>query len=290
MLVTSTRLLPVVHETTWDCQGGNVKTEELQDLGLDDDNFIMALARGLVVLQAFSHKWKHLSMSQISHLTGIPRASVGRCLHTLWKLGYVGTDENQRYFLRPQVLQLSYAYTSSNHLLALVQPSLDRLAEELGEACSFAVVDGEEIVYLARGLSSRIMALEFNVGGRAPLWCSAIGLLALAKFDECALNEYLENTHFVRHTEHTIVDPERLRQALITVRDQGYSISSRQSNPRFDAIAVPLHNESGAVFGGVSILIRSGSIPREQLSQRFLTRLRQTVSQLEVLFAERYHP
>lgn len=263
-----------------------MRKEELQDIGSNDDSFIMSLARGLLVLQAFSRKWKHLSMSQISHLTGISRAAVGRSLHTLKKLGYVGIDENQRYYLLPQVLQLSYAYTSSNHLLSLAQPILDQLTENLGESCSLAVVDGEETVYLARGLSSRIMALELNVGGRAPLYCTAIGLLALADLSEESLKEYFNHTHFVRYTEYTVTDPEAVMQAINAARAQGYSVSSRQRNPYFEAIAVPLRNESGAVFGGINIIVKGGSTPRDQLPRRFLGHLRQAASQVEGLFSE----
>ena len=258
----------------------------LHHLRLGDGDFIMSLARGLVVLQAFSRKWKHLSMAQISHMTGIPRASVGRCLHTLWKLGYVGVDEKQRYFLMPKVMQLSHAYMSSNRLLGLAQPLLDRLAEEFGEACSLAVLDGDEIVYLARALSSRILSLKLNVGGRAPLYCSAIGLVALAYLDEGSLDDYLRTVRFVRFSEYTIVEPAILKETLATIRAQGYAISSQQRDVTIDAIAVPLHNKSGTIFGGVNVLTRNGSVPISQLPERFLNGLRRTAAELEELFNE----
>jgi IclR family transcriptional regulator, pca regulon regulatory protein len=252
----------------------------------DDSDFIMSLARGLDVLQAFSRKWKHLSMAQISRVTGIPRASVGRCLHTLSKLGYVAVDDERRYFLLPKVMQLSHAYTSSNRLLGLAQPLLDRMAEEFGEACSLAVLDGDEIIYLARALSSRILSLKLNVGGRAPLYCSAIGLVALANYSEDALEDYLRNVHFVRYSEFTVVDPMKLKDILAAIRSQSYAISSQQRDVTIDAIAVPLHDKGGTVFGGVNVITRNGSIPLAQLPERFLPGLRKTASELEKLFNE----
>ena len=264
----------------------SAKGQELERLRLDDGDFIMSLARGLVVLRAFSRKWKHLSMAQISHVTGIPRASVGRCLHTLLKLGYVGVDEEQRYFLLPKVMQLSDAYTSSNRLLTLAQPLLDHLAEEFGEACSLALIDGYDTVYVARGLSSRIMSLKLNVGGRSPLYCSAVGLVTLAFYDEKSLDAYLKNVEFVRYTKATITDPSHLREILAGIREQGYAISSQHRDVNLVALAVPLHDRDNVIFGGVNVIVRYGSMPTDQIAERFVVGLRKAATKLEKLFNE----
>src|SRR5437660_389582 len=113
----------------------------------DDPDFVTALARGVAVLLALSDKRRRMSIAQVSHRTGIPRATVRRSLHTLEKLGFVSADEAQHFYLRPRVLSISHAYLSSSPVAVLAQPILDRLGASLGEACSLAILDGNEIVY-----------------------------------------------------------------------------------------------------------------------------------------------
>jgi IclR family pca regulon transcriptional regulator len=247
----------------------------------DDRDFVMSLARGLSVLLAFSEKWRHLSMAQVSHRTGISRAAVGRSLHTLCELGYVAVDESQRYFLRPKVMAFSHAYVSGNPLPALAQPVLDRLTDDLHQSCSLAILDGDEIVYLVRGTSSRIMSLQLNVGGRAPLYCSSIGLVLLAHFNEAELAGYLARVKLVRYTENTLADPHALRQALKGVRRNGYAIADQHREPRLCTMAVPVRSKVGAPFVGINVIVKSGVVPVQQMASRFLAPLQAAASELE---------
>ena len=112
----------------------------------DDPDFVTALARGLAVLLALSDKRRRMSIAQVSHRTGIPRAAARRSLHTLAKLGFVAADDARRFYLRPRVLSLSHAYLSASPIAVLAQPILDRLGESLHKACSLATLDGDEIV------------------------------------------------------------------------------------------------------------------------------------------------
>ena len=146
----------------------------------DDPDFVTALARGLAVMLALSDRKRRMSIAQVSHRTGIPRAAARRSLHTLSKLGFVAADDARRFYLRPRVLSFSHAYLSASPLAVLAQPILDRLGESLHEACSLAILDGDEIVYLARSASSRIMSPALNVGRRLPAYCTSIGQVMLA--------------------------------------------------------------------------------------------------------------
>ncbi len=150
----------------------------------DDPDFVTALARGLAVLLALSDKRRRMSIAQVSHRTGIPRAAARRSLHTLAKLGFVAVDDARRFYLRPRVLSFSHAYLSASPIAVLAQPILDRLGESLREACSLATLDGDEIVYLARSTSSRIMSPSLNVGRRLPAYCTSIGHVMLAHLPE----------------------------------------------------------------------------------------------------------
>jgi hypothetical protein len=167
-----------------------------------DPDFVTALARGLAVLLALSDKRRRMSIAQVSHRTGIPRAAARRSLHTLAKLGFAAMDDARRFYLRPRVLSFSHAYLSASPVAVLAQPILDRLGESLHEACSLATLDGDEIVYLARSTSSRIMSPSLNVGRRLPAYCTSVGHVMLAHLPEDELNAYLARARFHPHRAH----------------------------------------------------------------------------------------
>jgi IclR family pca regulon transcriptional regulator len=113
-----------------------------------------SLARGLAVIRGFSNEERHLSVAQLSQKTGIPRAAVRRCLYTLNQLGYVSSRDGRDYSLQPKLLGLGHAYLSSTPLVVNAQPFLDRVSDAVKESCSLAILDGEDILYIARAVSS----------------------------------------------------------------------------------------------------------------------------------------
>src|ERR1700742_321823 len=114
-----------------------------------DPNFMTSLARGLVVIQAFTQQSPQMTISQLSIKTGLSRAAVRRCLYTLTKLGFAGAEDGSRYSLRPRMLTLSHTYTTSNTLSSAAQPILERMSASLHESFSVATLDGDDIVYVA---------------------------------------------------------------------------------------------------------------------------------------------
>ena len=89
-----------------------------------DPNFMTSLARGLTVIQAFTQKKRQLTISQLSVKTGLSRAAVRRCLYTLAKLGFAGSDDGRHFYLGPRILALGYSYIASMPLATAAQPVL----------------------------------------------------------------------------------------------------------------------------------------------------------------------
>lgn len=123
-----------------------------------DPDFMTSLGRGLVVLSVFAQHAREVTMSQISLETGISRAAVRRVLHTLAALGYVG-EQGRGYVLLPRVLGLGGAYTASSSMTAAAQPVLDGLRDQVHESCSLGVLDGDDLLYVARAETVRIMSI-----------------------------------------------------------------------------------------------------------------------------------
>ena len=246
----------------------------------DAPDFVTALARGLAVLLVLSDKKRRMSIAQVAHRTGIPRATVRRSLHTLEKLGFVGADEAQHYYLRPRVLSISHAYLSSSPLAVLAQPILDRLSDALREACSLAILDGDEIVYLARSSSSRIMSPALNVGRRLPAYCTSIGQVLLAHLPADELEAYLAHARFHRYTDYTITTAERLRATLKAIQSGGYAFASQQMELRLCTLAVPVRDAGGHYVAGINVILQGRLLPAAEMAEQFFRPLHDAAMEL----------
>jgi len=235
-----------------------------------DPDFMTSLARGLAVVQAFQERKRHLTIAQISHRTEIPRAAVRRCLHTLIKLGYATTD-GRTYSLLPKVLTLGHAYLSSTPLAVSAQPYLDRMSEQLHEACNMATLEGDDILYIARSATTqRLISVDLSVGGRLPAYCTSMGRILLAALDDASLQDYLDHADLQTETSRTLTTPQALLACLQEVRQQGWCIVDQELEQGLRSIAVPVYDASGQVLAALNISTHAGRVSRSELEQRFL--------------------
>lgn len=246
----------------------------------DDPDFVTALARGLAVLLALSDKRRRMSIAQVSHRTGIPRAAARRSLHTLSKLGFAAVDDARRFYLRPRVLSFSHAYLSASLVAVLAQPILDRLGESLREACSLAMLDGDEIVYLARSTSSRIMSPSLNVGRRLPAYCTSVGHVMLAHLPQDELNAYLARARFHPYTEYTPNTAEKLLSLLRAVRESGFAFASQLMEPRLCTLAVPVRDAGGHYVAGINVILQGRLVSRTDMAERYYQPLQEAAMEL----------
>ena len=192
-------------------------------------DFVQSLDRGLAVIRCFSSERPSLTLSEVAERTGLTRAAARRFLLTLQELGYVGSTGRQ-FSLRPRVLALGYAYLSSFSVAQIAQPHLEDLAEELHESCSVSVLDGDDIVYVARASANRIMTIALTVGTRLPPYPTSMGRVLLAWLPPAEIDAILGRTSLRKLTEQTVVDPDELKQILATVRAQGWAtVEDRKS-------------------------------------------------------------
>ena len=250
------------------------------DAFVGDPNFMMSLARGLTVVQAFSQQHQQMTISQLAIKTGLSRAAVRRCLYTLTQLGFAGTDDGSKYALRPRMLTLSHSFTASNALSTAAQPILERMSAQHGESFSVATLDGDDIVYVARTTVARVMSVDLHIGSRLPAYCTSMGRVLLAHLPADQLEQYLARVDLVPHTPRTIVSVDRLRLILRNVRRNGYALCDGEFEAGLRSIAIPIHASSGRV---VATLNLSGSAPRLSaldMQTRFIPVLRSAANEL----------
>jgi IclR family pca regulon transcriptional regulator len=245
-----------------------------------DPNFMTSLARGLAVMRGFSREKRHMSIAQLSQKTGIPRAAVRRCLYTLARLGYVTTVDGRNYLLQPKLLGLGHAYLSSTPLVVSTQPFLDRVSEEVNESCSLATLDGEDILYLARSVTSKIISVTLNVGSRLPAHCTSIGHVLLANLASGELERYLSEVKLKAYTERTVTEPEKLREQLQAVRLAGYAIADQLMELSVRSIAVPVRNAAGSVVAGMNVIVQAGQVSLRDMRTLYLPPLQAAASEL----------
>jgi IclR family pca regulon transcriptional regulator len=217
-----------------------------------DGDFVQSLARGLSVIRAFDADHPELTLSDVSRRAGITRAAARRFLLTLESLGYVRADDRS-FSLTPRVLELGFSYLSSLSLPEIVQPHLEALSREVDESVSAAVLDGPDIVYIARVPTRRIMSVRITIGTRFPAFATSMGRVLLAGLPEAAADAALAASDLARLTDRTETDAAALRAELVRVRAQGWSVVDGELEPGLRSIAAPLHARDGRVVAAVNV-------------------------------------
>jgi IclR family pca regulon transcriptional regulator len=256
--------------------------EQAEPESATDRSFVTALARGLSVMKAFTRQSDRLTLSDVSRIVGLPRATVRRCLLTLERLGYV--ESSGRFFsLSPQVLTLAQAYLSSSPLPRVAQSFLERASDTLGESCSLSILHKDEVIYIARSTRKRIGSLHRDVGSHLPAHCTSMGRVLLAALPEKELTKFLREASLERFTKSTVVDPDALRAILERVARQGYCIVDQELEPDLRSLAVPVQNAAGLITAAINVSAQASRTPRKQLIDEFLPVLRDAALRMRPL-------
>ena len=248
--------------------------------------YVQSLDRGLAVIRCFSARAPRLTIADVARETGLTRAAARRFLHTLESLGYVGSSGGQ-FYLRPRVLELGYAYLSSISVAEIAQEHLIAIAEELHESSSASVLDGHDIVYVARAQTNRIMTIALAVGTRLPAHATSMGRVLLAALPGPALEEYLSTVRLTRLTERTVTDPERLRAEISEVRQRGFCVIDQELELGVRSVAVPVHDADGRTVAAVNASAHAARVRLDTLQKVFLPRLREAARQIDADLAAR---
>ena len=248
----------------------------------DSRSHVESLARGLSVLKAFDDQHARLTLSDVARIVSLPRASVRRSLLTLQTLGYVEGD-GRLFSLSPQVLTLARAYLASSPVPRVAQGFLENVSESLGESCSFSILHGDEVIYIARSTRKRIGSLHRDVGAHLPAHCTSMGRVLLAALSDTALDKFLTEATLQSFTSYTVTDKNELRSILEKVRRNGYSLVDQELEIDLRSIAVPVHSASGRVIGAMNVSAQASRTPRKQLTERFLPALREAAMKMRPL-------
>ncbi|QFR01410.1 helix-turn-helix domain-containing protein [Streptomyces phaeolivaceus] len=243
-------------------------------------HFVRSFERGLAVVRAFDAEHPALTLSEVARTCELTRAAARRFLLTLVDLGYVHTD-GRLFRPTPRVLELGYAYLSSFTLPDLALPHLERLVAQVGESSSLCVLDGDDIVYVARVPTSRIMTATITVGTRFPAQVTSVGRVILAQLPDEEIDARLARADPEPFTRHTLTSADRLRAELRRVRRQGYAVVDQELEEGLRSVAAPVRDRGGEVVAAVNIPVHAGRTSVESVRRDLLPHLLATVARIE---------
>jgi IclR family pca regulon transcriptional regulator len=247
--------------------------------GTVEREFVASLARGLAVVRAFSKDAREMTLSEVAKKTGLTRAAARRFLLTLEALGYVASD-GRRFRLTPKVLDLGFSYLSSMDLWDVAMPYMEEVSATIHESCSASVLEGCDIVYVARVPTKRIMSVALAIGARLPAITTSMGRVLLAHLGDDALQQHLGSCPVRRHTEHTVTNLAALQGILRTVGQQGWCLVDQELEEGLISIAVPVRNKRGRVLAAMNASTHASRKTAEEVVESYLPVLRRAAERI----------
>lgn len=238
-----------------------------QTIAVARRDIIEGLVTGIAVIGAFDDDTARLTPSLLSERIGISRSAARRYLLTLVHTGMAATDGRQ-FWLTPKVLTLGHAYLDSARMPRAIVPYLQHLTAQLQESTNYAVLDGDDVVYVSRVNAPRHLIPGREPGTRQPAYASTAGRVLLACLPEAALDDYLARVELVPYTHLTVQDKGALRRELETIREQGFGMTEDQYEIGLRGISVPLKNRHGMATGALSVLMRTSGSPAPDAAAR----------------------
>jgi IclR family pca regulon transcriptional regulator len=227
-----------------------------KEFPIDSGDLITGVGRALAVIEAFNDEYGRMTVSQVAERTGIPRTAARRYLLNLCHFGYGDTD-GKFYWLTPRVLRLGQGYLDGARLPRLVQPFIQRLAMSSGETVNVSVLDGHEVVYVARSNSPRVVSIGFYAGARVPAHVVGPGAAILSTLSDAELKTWIAAHEFSTFNSNAVLTPKKFEKMVLHARKANYCISVGNLDQGLTGVAVPLRDRHGECKAALSMTLQS---------------------------------
>ncbi len=249
-------------------------------------DLIAGMAKGMAVLESFDTQRQRLNATLAAQRAGITRAAARRHLLTLAHLGYLETDGGH-FWLSAKVLRFSGSYLASARLPRAVQPALNHLAALTGESFSVVVLDGHEVVIVARsglpGPAGRVTAYGLHLGARLPAHATSTGRVLLAALPREAFRAWCDGVTLARLTARTPTRVADLRRDLVQARRQDWFLASESHEIGVHALAVPLRDPQGRTVAALNVVAGAAPSDINRWRDRLLPPLQDAARDLRAL-------
>lgn len=246
-------------------------------------NYVASVGKAFAVLRSFTSEAFELTLSEVAARADLDRGTAFRLIQTLIELGYLQpVPQSRRFRLGLACLDLGYTVLSHGSLRAIVEPLLRALVPEVGDAASLGILDGGDVIYLARvGAGLDRHKMDRRPGSRIPAYSAALGHVMLAHLARDEQVERLEARPRVKLSERTLTDLDALLARLDLVRKKGHAVSDGENAYGLRTLATPIFDAQGVVIGGLSVTIDAMRMDMPAFRDQALPRLMQVTRQVQ---------
>jgi IclR family pca regulon transcriptional regulator len=230
-----------------------------------ENYFMQSLAKGIQVLETVADASRPMSLTEISRKTDLNIATTTRCCHTLQSLGFLQRDRQRHFHLTPKVLKFGYAKVSRIGWLKAAQYRMKTLSENIGETVNLSVLDGNEILYVARIKTVKILPFDLHIGSKLPLHCTSMGKVLAAYAPPDRIRKIIDSLDWEALTHRTITDKSAFEKELAQVKENGYAINDEELSIGLRSVAAPVLDEDGWGLAALNIAVPTQRASRRQL-------------------------
>jgi IclR family pca regulon transcriptional regulator len=246
-------------------------------------NYVASVGKAFAVLQSFTSEAFELTLSEVAARADLDRGTAFRLIQTLVELGYLqAVPQSRRFRLGLACLDLGYTVLSHGSLRTIVEPLLRGLVPDVGDAASLGILDGGDVIYLARiGAGLDRHKMDRRPGSRIPAYSAALGHVMLAHLARDEQAARLEARPRVKLSERTLTDLDGLLARLDQVKKKGHAVSDGENAYGLRTLATPIFDAQGLVIGGLSVTVDAMRMDMPAFRDQALPRLMQVTTQVQ---------
>jgi len=253
-----------------------------------DKDFLKTLARGIDLIKSFDMGNPGMTLTEVANRNDMSRASARRFLLTLKRLGFI-MQAGTRFQLTAKILDIGSQYLANLDFIEVITPFMREVSQKLGKACSATVLDGVDIVYVARIPSKQqILSVNLHIGSRLPAYCTSMGRVLLASLSEPELDNYFNKAELKSLTQQTVTNEIKLRENLKRVKLDGYAVVDQELEDGLRSIAIPVYNGKGNVLCAINVGLQVGRLAMKEAVSNCLPVLKNAVEKAEEALS--HHP
>jgi len=264
-------------------EGGPFAAAARDTVAAAERDLVGSLARGLAVMEILAAHPQGLTLTETAEKAGLTRAGARRFLLTLVASGYA-VQEGRVFRLSSRLIAVARAWLGGASLWSFAEPFMRAVSQRFGEACSAAVLSGQEVVYVARVPGRHILSVALHVGTRLPAYCTSMGRVLLADMPPADLDAFLARADIRALTERTVTDSGALRDAILSAKASGFSLVDEELEPGLRSIAVPIRDRTGRAVAAINVSTQSARLSAGTMTTDVLPALRDAARRIEDFF------
>ena len=214
---------------------------------------VQSIDRVFDIIELLSREQNGLQLTEIGRRLDLHKSTVYRLLAVLRKRGYIEKNDDNRYRIGVQFIELSSMYLNNVELKTEAEPYLRKLSQETRQTVFLAMIRDREVVYLDKVEQFNSIRKYSIIGRRRPLYCTSLGKAMLMNMSDAELGRLFEEVPLQRHTAKTKADLPALLEELQKSRARGWSFDDEEYELGENCVGAPLRDYRGTVIAAISV-------------------------------------